>query len=40
MTHDDLLTWSVFTIAVIEVLRFLFFFVRSGTYPWRGERTP
>jgi hypothetical protein len=29
MTNDDILTWSVFTIALIQVLKFLWTFLRA-----------
>lgn len=37
MTNDDILTWSVFTIALIQVLRFLFYFLRFGPRYGPGE---
>jgi hypothetical protein len=30
MTNDDILTWSVFTLALIQTLRFLFVLLRRG----------
>jgi len=37
MNNDDILTWSVFTIALIQTLKFLFYFLRGG---WPGHPAP